>query len=328
MYDFALHETSPHIVHECIVSHKDNTAERHWDIPIKTIAKQQLDSMSYKELDADWQLNDFFGTIAVINLPQAKKRLKLITNELKSIGTDSFMIFSAIDGRKDIEPAIWNKFYLNLHNIDTSTDEGKLALDHLHQGQSGAYMSHYTLIRQIKNSFEIALNELELAKVSHNNQEILRAVKEVRKSSRLLIFEDDAGFGILNKKKTAVSRKRVGVLLRKALSKLPDDWDMLYFIVNATEPSTKISSHLCKLNRSWSLSGYAINNSMYGPLVELLKKIDDVTVTHIWPIDNEIGEIHSFYNVYAINPSIVYHQGGCSHITDRMWLPWQGQPVY
>ncbi len=61
MYDLPLHETSPHIVHECIICHKDNAAERFWDTPIKTVAKQHLDTMSYKELDADWRLNDFLA---------------------------------------------------------------------------------------------------------------------------------------------------------------------------------------------------------------------------------------------------------------------------
>lgn len=317
------------IIHERIMEvKKDANTSLSWYIPLCQIADNHLSHMSKRELDADWKLQDFFGTIAVINLPDAKDRLQRITQELHSIGVDDFTVFPAIDGRKELDSAIWNKFYLNLHNIDSSTDEGKHALDLLHQGQAGCYMSHYQLIQQIKKAFDNAWIKLELAKTLNDKEGIYDAEQEILKYSRVLILEDDCGFGFLDQSTDAISKKGAGKLLRQAFSELPDDWDILYLIAHATEPTIEASSHLRKLGRGWCMMAYAINFKMYDSLVEHLGKIEDPDVTHIWPVDSEIYEIHQLYNVYAIYPSIAYAQNGVSHITGKTWEYWQGQPVY
>jgi hypothetical protein len=64
---------------------------------------------------------------------------------------------------------------------------------------------------------------------------------------------------------------------------------------------------------------------MYAPLVEKLKKIEDPSITEIFPVDCEIAALHHLFHVYAIYPSIVFSQGGVSNITERVWDIWQPQ---
>lgn len=310
------YEASPLIVHERIVlSHQENPIQL-WNTSLSSIAQNHLETMSEDELDADWRLNDLFGTIAVINLPSAEKRFQLIKNELESVGIHTFELVSAVDGRKDLPPSIWQK----LINGDTEFETGKA------QGHAGAYMSHYKLIRQTKQSFDEARQRLKQAVDAGDETATAIADDEVRRFSRILILEDDSGFGFLDHSK--VSKENAGVLLRKALIDLPDDWDLFYLVVNATEPTTKHSEYLRKLKRSWSTSAYAVNYPMYGPLIDYLSKIEDPDVAHVRPIDDEMGELQRGYNTYAIYPSIVFTQGGKSLITGRTWFPWQGQPIY
>jgi GR25 family glycosyltransferase involved in LPS biosynthesis len=314
----------PPIVHEQFVTTKETTESNSWDIPIHTIAKNHLMTMTDLELDDDWRLGDFFGTIAVINLPTATERLKGITEELQGIGVTTFEIFKGIDGRKDLDPSIWNKMYRNREKIDTSTEEGKLALDSVHKGEAGCYMSHYTLIKHIKDSFDSAMEELEAAKISQDSLSIKKSEDKVRQFSRVLILEDDAAFGVLKKKK--VLKKDVGLQLRKALKTLPENWDMLYLLALPKTRIDKFSKFLYKLDRSVFAVAYAINHTMYAPLVERLKKIEDPNISQVLPVDNEMGEIHRFHNVFLISPAIVYHQKGVSEITTRYReKPWQRQ---
>ncbi len=317
-------ETSPSIVHEyCVVVKKDK--EQQWNIPLSTIAKKHLKTLNDEELDRDWMLEDFFESIFVINLPSAQARLQKISKELHKIGTKDFQVFSAIYG-KDLDRSIWNKLFKNLHHIDITTEEGRAALERVHQGQAGCYLSHYTIIKQMNASFESALKEFRKAKGKNDRVAVKIAQKKLRKYSRVLILEDDTGFGFLDEEKKKVSLKGVGKHLRKALKELPENWDMLYFIVNPVQPAKRVSPLLFKLKLSWCLNAYAINYRMYRPLIEHLKKIEDPEVEKIEPVDKEIALLHKSHKVYAIFPSIAFSHGGTSHITDKTWQPWQGQP--
>lgn len=126
----------PAIVHECVIETK-YPVEDSWEIPIKELAINDLETMKGTELDRNWKLNDFFGSIYVINLPQAKERLEQIEKELKNIETSSYTVFPGIDGQNEVDPSIWKKFYRNLHHINASSGD---SFDRLHQGQAGAYM--------------------------------------------------------------------------------------------------------------------------------------------------------------------------------------------
>lgn len=190
-------------------------------------------------------------------------------------------------------------------------------------------MSHYHVILEVKEAFDNAKRQLELAKATHDEEKIHDAISQMQKYSSILIIEDDSGFGLLNNQQTAVTKQKAGYYLRKALQDLPDDWDLLYFVVQPIERTTKIFPHLYKLKNSWSLCCYAIHYPMYEPLVEHLKKIEDPLVTKILPVDSEIGSIHHLHHVYAIYPSIVFTYSGPSFVSGLQWdLPWQGQPKF
>lgn len=295
------------IVHEQIIS-KPNE----WDIPLYTIAQKQLKTMTPDELDADWRLNDFFGTIAVINMPQDTARLERITGELNGIGTYDFEIFPGIDGRT-LDPAIWQKFKLNRlkhKNKDFNN------FDRMHQGEAGCYMSHYLLIKQTKEAFDRALEELQLAKAAHDRLAISNATEKVRKYSRLLIFEDDNGFGIVNEKKTKSSKTNAGVLFRKALKELPKDWDILYLMCIALEKSEKTSKHIRRIKRSAFANAYVINHKFYEPLIAILQQIEDPTVSEVLPVDKAISHKHYLFHAYAIYPSIAFQYNGVSTIDE------------
>lgn len=299
-----------------------------WNTPMNEIAEMHLQSMSDEELDNDWRLDDFFGTIAVINLPQATQRLAKVTQELHAIGIWNFTIFTGIDGRKVVDQTIWRKFHSNRDRINSKTEEGQRALDRLHQGEAGCYLSHYYLIKSIKETFDRAMLELNEAYASKDTMKIHEAEQKARKYSRLLILEDDAGFGIVNKDKVTVTKTGVGKYLRKALSQLPKKWDILYLVVQAKQKSAKVAQNIRRLKESWSFVAYAINYTMYESLVNYLKKIEDPKVTSILPVDSEVSKIHHVYHVYALYPSVVYHEKGDSQISDKpLPILWQGQPV-
>lgn len=315
-------ETNPAIVHENIVLRLD------WDIPLSIIAERHLDTMNSQALDKDWKLQEFFGTIAVINLAQATARLKKVTRQLHRIGTDAFDIFPAIDGRKDVPESIWKKMLGNRDRLDERTRKGKKALDLLHQGEAGCYMSHYSLIKSVKEKFDQALLDLAEAKAAHNEELMKKSVQKVRKYSRVLILEDDVGFGIVDRRRQIALRKGTGRLLRKALSELPDNWDMLYFVVNPLNATKPYSAHLRRLRLTTCAAAYAVNHTMYAPLLKRLAKIVDPGIKKIEPVDIAISRLHFQYKVYAINPCLAFHQAGPSQISanvkERLW---QGKPL-
>ncbi|MBA3816065.1 MAG: glycosyltransferase family 25 protein [Parachlamydiaceae bacterium] len=313
MFDFIPSEncmmSANPIVHEQLVNQQTYS----WDLPFTHIAQEHLDTMSPEELDNNWHLSDFFGTVAVINLPQDTARLDRITKELNAIGTYDFEVFPAIDGRKDLDPSLWMKLKKNrLSNIDAK--EKKNILDRLHQGEAGCYMSHYLLLKQTKEAFDRAQNELKSAKYVMDELAILNATNKVRKYSRILILEDDSGFGVVNAAMSNSSTKNLGLLLREALKTLPRNWDMLYLMCAPHEKTKKISPHLYKLKRSVFANAYVVNYTMYEPILSTLKQIEDPEINEVLPVDKAISRLHYKYNVYAIYPSLAFQFDGVSTI--------------
>lgn len=280
-----------------------------WEIPLSEIATKHLETMSPMELDSDWRLNEFFGQIYVINLPEATKRLKRLKIEFEKIACN-FKIFTAIDGRKSVDKEIWNKFYLDLH--DVGKKEG--GLERLHQSQAGCYLSHYKIILKVKKAFEQALQDFKSAKAEEDPEKMDQSIASLRKFSRVLIFEDDVGFGTINS--DVVSMRGVGQILRKALITLPEDWDLFYFQVIPCQPVIRINPHIRKLGKTWGLIAYAVHYTAYQDIINHLKKIEDPSCNQILPVDDELSFLHDSHNAYAIYPSIVFHQAGVSTITD------------
>lgn len=326
MFDFILPQALATInptVQECVVAPQNYDA---WNCPLRIIATRHLAAMSNAELDEDWKLNEFFGSVIVINLPQAHERLKTITQELHNIGAE-FELFHAIDGRQELNPSIWKKIVENRDNYDLYTPEGRLAQQRSRQGAAGCYMSHYRLIQQLKNGRDNALRMLQQALDANDTLAIMLAHSEVRKYSRVLILEDDCGFGIVNQDGKSATLIGVGLKWRQTLQTLPDDWDMLYLMAHATEPTETTSTHLRKLKRSAHTVAYAINYTMYEPLLAHLKKIENPNVKKVDPVDHAISSIHHLHKIYAVYPSIAFQQSGQSYISARSTKLVQKQPV-
>lgn len=159
------------------------------------------------------------------------------------------------------------------------------------------------------------LEDFKRAKADNDPNKIAQSVASLQRYSRVLIFEDDVGFGKIKKAKP--SKKGIGQLLRKALKTLPEDWDLCYFQVIPNGPVTPIAPNLRKLDRTWGLTAYAIHYTAYQDVVDQLKKIEDPNCTQILPVDDEISLLHASHHAYAIYPSIVFHQAGVSTITGR-----------
>lgn len=327
MFDFILADTfdismPPH--EESVLVSQQNDV---WNYSLSDIAYKHLAAMSEDELDSDWKFNEFFGTVTVINLPQAEQRLKSVSEEFRNIGTE-FEIFRAIDGCKELEPSIWQKIDDNRDGNDISTEEGRLAQDRFLQGAAGCYMSHYRLIQRIKDCFDRAMIDLYSAQEVKDENAIEKAYRNLRKYSSVLIIEDDCGFGIVNNTNNSADRKGVGVQWRKTLCDLPDDWDILYLMTGAKQPSEEVSHNLRKLKGSFGTVAYAIKYTMYGPLIEHLKKIEDPAIKKVDPIDHELSSIQPLYNVYAVYPSIAFQHCGQSYISaNSSTTLFQGQPV-
>ncbi len=291
----------PAIVHEIVIDHQ-------------AAASKHLAEMSPQDLDKDWKLNDLFGCFYVINLPQAKERLQKVTQNLHSIGLRNFKVFNAVDGRKVLKQAIWQKFWKNWHSYDLKTSEGRKKFDNQRKGEAGCFMRHYRVIKAVKTVYEEAMQQLQQARASGNEKLAALAAQRARRYSSVVVLEDDNGFGIINNDHT-VSLAGCGAILRQAMQELPPDWDILYFACQSRLPTVPYSPHLVRMAESLFTNAYAVNHTMYQALYDSLKKIEDPTVKHLMPLDNEISTLFPGHRAFAIVPKLSYQSAGRSYIT-------------
>lgn len=296
---------------------------------IQNLAKKQLSTFSDEELDRDWCLDQFFGTVVVINLPQATQRLERITHNLSKIGLKNFEVYSAVNGRTDLPMEIWAKFYRNWSHIDTSTEEGLKKLHCQFKGEAGCFCSHYYLIKAVSDAYDRALVELKMAHDANDTSAIAAAEQNVRKHGSVLILEDDNGFGIVSEDKTSATLSNVGKIFRLAIRELPENWDMLYFMSLPKEPAADFSKHLKKIGRSRFANAYAVNHTIYKDMIKQLRKIEDCEIVKIESVDNEMGNLHPKHQVFATYPSIAYQHEGFNFITSKISNKLrQTQPLY
>ncbi|MCE5316585.1 MAG: hypothetical protein LLG04_04385, partial [Parachlamydia sp.] len=177
-----------------------------------------------------------------------------------------------------------------------------------------------------KERFDAASLQYQTAKMEN---ERTAAAAKMRQYSRVLIFEDDAGLGFVSRNRKSATQRRAGTHLRKALKDLPENWDILYFIIHPTQPTKQISPVLYRMRKSWCAAAYAVNYTMYEPLLKKLQQIEDPSVTSILPVDAAISSLHRRHKVYAVYPSLVYHHAGKSQISSKAKHSiWQGQAKY
>lgn len=284
---------------------------------------------SYAE-DQDLKLYDYFGTIVVINIENRQDRLSEITENLKKVGVNEFEIFKAIDGRKNVSETLWNKMGLNWAGLDLSKEEGRAQFERQRRGETGCYLSHYYVIKQINTRFEKAKEDLALAKSKNDPKLIEEAQKSLKKSSSVLILEDDNGFGIVGPDYTSATLVGVKELFKKAMEELPKDYDMFYFMTYAHpgRENKPYSPHLAKVLGGYTANAYALNHTVYDKLEKVLAKIFLPEVLSVEPVDNVFASLHPTMNCFAIVPSIAYQSPGMSVIngTTNNYL-FQQQPL-
>jgi hypothetical protein len=292
------------------------------------IAKKHLETHCQDELDADWEIEDFFGCIYVINLPKDKDRLIELEKSFKRIGLKNYNVLSATDGKKDVEEKLWKKFNRNWANIDLSTEEGQEKFKKQNQGEAGCYLSHYRIIKEVNELYNQALADLKQAEVAKDGQKIANAEQKVNKYKSVLIIEDDNGFGIVTPDKQFVITKNVGALFRQAMLETPLDWDMLYFMALGRGENKLISNHIVKLERGICANAIAINHTLYDPLLKELEKIFDPNVDHREPLDDTYALFHPSNACFAIFPSIAYQRPGSSNIISKANLLYRQTQAY
>ena len=289
--------------------------------PIQSIAEEHLARYSQEELDSNWRLHELFDNIYVINLNRATERLNTFTKEVQSIGIPSFQRFTAVDGATDVPFALWNKFYLNRCNVDLSTQVGQRIFTRIRMREAGCFLSCLGIYEKIKQTFDTALDNLRKAEEGFDLSKMIEAKAEVAKSSRALIFEDDAAFGFL--KGDVATREGVGYYFNKALAQVPDDWDILYLFVYPTEPTIQITENIQQIFGSWCLLAYVIRYTVYDELVKEFEKIYDPGVSKLATNDLTFAAFQKKYKTYALSPSVVYAVGGESTITGEVFAPYQ-----
>lgn len=289
--------------------------EHHYYVDHQAIVTQHLDAFTLDELDGDWMLEGYFGTLYVINLPHATERLAKFKEALKQVGDPHFEIFPAIDGRKSVSETLWKKMAHNWARIDLTTEEGKETFDRQRKGETGCYLSHLGVIKKVKELYDKSRLDLARLQLEGGDLEDLRgALKRMRQSSSVLIMEDDNSFGIVSDDRRSATLKEVGKLFRQAMQELPLDWDMLYFMAMSRAPTQQVSPHLVKLGRAVLMNAYAVNHTLYDALIAHLERIYDPAVLSVAPVDGEVADLHAHYRCYAIIPSIAYQREGTSSI--------------
>jgi hypothetical protein len=151
--------------------HIEHHLEHHYYINHQSIAASQLKRMSATQLDEDWKLYDFFGSIYIINLPEETKRLERTRKALEQVGVEDFVVFPAIRGSQQ-EERVWKQMNTNWIGYNLSTIAGQEAFDKQSQAETGCYLSHLKVIEIVRNHFEEAKKLLKSAKKSKNRRKI------------------------------------------------------------------------------------------------------------------------------------------------------------
>jgi len=149
----------------------------------------------------------------------------------------------------------------------------------------------------LTNNTPLLSGELGVLLTHHN------IIKECmnRNLSNVLILEDDVQF--------TNEINNVGGYI----SKLPDDWDFIYFGGNHKygKPPEMINDKVIKLNYTVALQCVAIKNTMF----EIL---DNILTKQKKQVDTYYAELHDRFNAYGFQPNMAKQKIGFSDIQNRV----------
>lgn len=114
--------------------------------------------------------------------------------------------------------------------------------------------------------------------------------------NRILVLEDDAVF-IPNLVEYFAAN----------VSKIPEEWDMLYFGGNHLNPPTPINDVISRITRTYTTSHYGINLSMANAVIKRIEAFAN-------QVDVAYSEFHAGSKSYTFNPAIAWQRPGISDI--------------
>jgi len=290
-------------------------------------AQQDLATMSKDELNKDWKLLDKIGHVRIINLDKHKDRLKGALDNLKDVGlkADQVERFPAILGN-NLPRTKTSRMDNNHRNYDPIKEKDKF--ENLQKRQTGCFMSHYTVIKEAKaahdkakQQFALIDGQIKLAEQSQKTDaEALKKLKSelniakgnIRKYSSVLVIEDDSRMG----RQTgdfSFTLKHVGVVFRKVMMELSDDYDMFFFAAKELRGCQASGKEwLRKIRDFHDLSCYVVHSRFYDKFLNQLKVIEDDSAGKLIAVDRELPKCFPKTNakVFLSNPPLAM-QGGC-----------------
>jgi glycosyl transferase family 25 len=138
-------------------------------------------------------------------------------------------------------------------------------------GQLGCLISHYNVIKTAKY---------------HN-------------LSSVLIMEDDIIFC-----------DDFNLHLEQKMQDVPENWDMLFFGANHITRPIRVTDNIYKMTRAYSAHCYAIKNTMFDSLLEILCQFKE-------PLDVTYANLQPNINSYVVNPHLVWQNPGYSDICEQ-----------
>lgn len=267
-----------------------------------------------KSLDHDWRLKEHFGSIYLLS--GSKERLPRVIEELASVGLHKgdYTIFPGTDANQLPDWMVERMYEKGEEKRD------KNELEAIHKGQTGCFISHFRLIECAQEKYRKAIKALEQATQSN----ISECKEELRKRSSILVFEDNVGFGYLNKNR--IQRKSIGHHLAKTMAELPENWDFFYLMGWDFGKPRLVQPRIIKLEYGVIIKAYAIKHTTFAALKKELSVINDKTVHRISPVDHHIAKLHKIFNAYMIHPPCCYRLPGSSMVgRENVELPYQPQ---
>lgn len=133
----------------------------------------------------------------------------------------------------------------------------------------------------------------------------LRVVKEAkaRGYKNYAIFEDDSDFHPDFQKRFS-----------KLITRIPDDWDMIYFGGNNMEKPKMIADNVARISKTYTTHAFAAKETIYDYMIEAWDKIEKLDIT--------LSKLHKHFNCYIFQPHLVMQRASHSDILNRYNGDW------
>lgn len=94
------------------------------------------------------------------------------------------------------------------------------------------------------------------------------------------------------------------------IKQLPINWDMLYLGGNHDGGFSMIMPNLAKINHTYTTHAYAMLETVYDAVIEVLGRKND-------KVDIGIASLHSRFNCYVVRPHLAWQRASFSDILEK-----------